>query len=47
MKISILNINTKTNRYTDILEKIDLIKEKLNEIETALLNSRYDHFIIE
>ena len=47
MKISILNINTKTNRYTDILEKIDLIKEKLNEIETALLNSIYDHFIIE
>ena len=47
MKISILNINTKTNRYTDILEKIDLIKVKLNEIETALLNSRYDHFIIE
>ncbi len=47
LRIAILNINTKTNRYTDILEKISLIKDKLNEIETSILNSRYDHFIID
>lgn len=47
LKISILNVNAKTNRYPDVLEKIDLIKDKLNEIETLLLDSVYDYFIVE
>jgi predicted nuclease of predicted toxin-antitoxin system len=47
LRISILNVNAKTNRYQDVLEKIDLIKDKLNEIERLLLDSVYDYFIIE
>jgi len=47
LKISILNVNTKTNRYPDILEKIDPIKEKLNEIESLILNSIFDYFIVD
>lgn len=47
LRISMLNVNTKTNRYPDILEKIDLIKEKLNEIESLILNSIFDYFVVD
>jgi len=32
LKVHIVNINSKTNRYDDVLELMDLIKTKLNEI---------------
>ncbi len=38
LKVCILNINCKTNRYDDVLGIIDAIKSKLPEIETYLLN---------
>jgi predicted nuclease of predicted toxin-antitoxin system len=46
LKVCILNINSKTNRYSDVLEIIDSIKNKLNEIEVYLTNTAGGYFII-
>ena len=46
LKICILNINSKTNRYEDVLEIMDRIKSKLVDIETHLINKSGGYFIV-
>jgi len=47
LKISILNVNAKTNRYDDILEKITAIKEKLSDVAGSIANSQHNYYIID
>jgi len=46
LKVCIMNINAKTNRYEDILALMDLIKIKLNEIESYVMNNPGRYFIL-
>ncbi len=46
LKICILNINAKTNRYEDVFELIDKIKDKLIEVETHLVHAIGGYFIV-
>jgi predicted nuclease of predicted toxin-antitoxin system len=46
LSVCILNVNTKTNRYDDVFEKLDLIKDKLKEVQAHLSNSPGGYFIV-
>jgi predicted nuclease of predicted toxin-antitoxin system len=46
LKICIVNINCKTNRYEDVFEIIDQIKNKLKEVESYLLSTPGGYFIV-
>jgi predicted nuclease of predicted toxin-antitoxin system len=46
LKICIVNINCKTNRYSDVVEIIDQIKDKLKEIAPILLDTSGGYFIV-
>lgn len=46
LKVCILNINSKTNRYDDVVEILDLIKIKLKEVETYLINTPGGYFVV-
>jgi len=47
LKVCIVNINSKTNRYDHVVEIIDKIKSKLQEIEAHLLNNSGGYFIVQ
>jgi predicted nuclease of predicted toxin-antitoxin system len=46
LKVCIVNINSKTNRYDDVLELINPIKNKLKEVETWLIDSAGGYFMV-
>jgi len=46
LSICIVNINSKTNRYDDILSLLDQIKSKLKEVESYLLTAQSEYFIV-
>ena len=46
LKICIVNINAKTNRYHDVLELLSAIKTKLIEVELHLLTNNSGYFIV-
>ena len=46
LPICILNINSKTNRYDDVLNIFEAIKSKLKEIEIHLSESENGYFIV-
>jgi len=46
LKICIVNINAKTNRYADVLELLSAIKTKLKEVELHLLTNNNGYFIV-
>jgi hypothetical protein len=46
LKVCILNINAKTNRYDNVFELLDRIKNKLKEVENHLLTSSGGYFIV-
>jgi len=46
LKVCIVNINSKTNRYEDVFEVLDKIKNKLKEVESHLLNKSGGYFIV-
>jgi predicted nuclease of predicted toxin-antitoxin system len=46
LKVCILNINAKTNRYDDVLKLLDRIKNKLKEVESHLLTTPGGYFIV-
>jgi len=46
LRVCIVNVNAKTNRYEDIFEKFDLIKITLTEVEVHLKNSPGGYFIV-
>lgn len=46
LKVCILNISAKTNRYADVMELMDLIKIKLKEIENYLAANHGGYFIV-
>jgi predicted nuclease of predicted toxin-antitoxin system len=46
LSFSIVNINTKTNRYDNILLMLDLIKSKLKEVELHLKNEQTGRYYI-
>ncbi|QKJ28672.1 DUF5615 family PIN-like protein [Mucilaginibacter mali] len=46
LKICIVNINSKTNRYEDVFELINPIKSKLAEVEIYLQHSKGGYFIV-
>ncbi len=46
LKICVLNINSKTNRYQDVFELINKIQAKLSEIEKHLVANTGGYFII-
>ena len=46
LKVCILNINAKTNRYDDVLELIDRIEQKLKEVEAHLLKTSGGYFSV-
>jgi predicted nuclease of predicted toxin-antitoxin system len=45
LQVCILNINCKTNRFDDVIEKIDAIKSKLKEVEVHLSVKPGGYFI--
>ena len=47
LKVCILNINARTNRYDDIFALLELIKNKLKGVESHLLTEPGGYFIIE
>jgi len=46
LKVCIVNINSKTNRYSDVMEVIEPIKNKLKEVETYLTKTNGGYFIV-
>jgi predicted nuclease of predicted toxin-antitoxin system len=46
LKVCVVNINCKTNRYDDVLEIIDSIRRRLNEVEIHLNNNPGGYFIV-
>lgn len=46
LEVCILNINSKTNRYNDVVELMDAIKLKLEEIEAYLSTNPPAYFIV-
>lgn len=46
LKVCILNINAKTNRYDDVLGSIDQIELKLKEVEAHLLKTPGGYFSV-
>jgi len=46
LNFSIVNINTKTNRYDNIFQILSLIKDKLKEAETDLQNQQTGKYYI-
>ena len=46
LKICIVNINSKTNRYQDVLELLGAVKETLKEVELHLLTNNNGYFIV-
>ncbi len=46
LQICIININAKTNRYPDVLELLDALKIKLNEVEQHLKSATNGYFIL-
>jgi len=46
LQVCIVNINSKTNRYDDVLEKMDSVKNKLSEVENHLIADAGGYFIV-
>ncbi len=46
LTICIVNINSKTNRYDDVLELMGSIKNKLDEVKAHLINNPGGYFIV-
>ena len=46
LQFSIVNINTRTNRYDNVFQILSLIKEKLREAETDLQNQQTGKYYI-
>jgi predicted nuclease of predicted toxin-antitoxin system len=46
LKICVLNINSKTNRYDDVFEIMERIKNKLKEIKIHLSDKSGGYFIV-
>jgi predicted nuclease of predicted toxin-antitoxin system len=46
LKICIVNVNAKTNRYDDVFELMDVIISKLKEVEVFLTTSTGGYFIV-
>jgi hypothetical protein len=46
LKVCIVNVNSKTNRYEDVFESMDRIKNKLKEVESYLLNRPGGYFVV-
>jgi predicted nuclease of predicted toxin-antitoxin system len=46
LKVCIVNVNSKTNRYEDVFELVEKIKNKLNEVENHLNNKPGGYFIV-
>ena len=46
LKVCVVNIDTKTNRYGDVLERFDMIKSKLKEVEVYLSTAPGGYFIV-
>ncbi|WP_295648842.1 DUF5615 family PIN-like protein [uncultured Mucilaginibacter sp.] len=46
LSVCIVNINSKTNRYNDVLALLKPIKNKLAEVENHLLISTSGYFIV-
>jgi predicted nuclease of predicted toxin-antitoxin system len=46
LSLSIVNINTKTNRYDNILQTLSLIKGKLKEVEMHLQSDQTGRYYI-
>ncbi|MBC7399186.1 MAG: DUF5615 family PIN-like protein [Mucilaginibacter sp.] len=45
LKVCIVNVNAKTNRYDDVFDLMDAIKSKLKEVEVWLKNNTGGYFI--
>ena len=46
LKVCIVNVNAKTNRYDDVFELMGTIKLKLKEVEAWLENNTGGYFIV-
>jgi len=46
LKVCIVNINSKTNRYDDVVELMNMIENKLKEVEIYLSNKSGGYFIV-
>jgi predicted nuclease of predicted toxin-antitoxin system len=46
LKVCIVNIDSKTNRYDDVFEIMGQIKNKLEEVENYLLSTPGGYFIV-
>ena len=46
LKVCVLNINSKTNRYDDVIESMDKITSKLKEVEIHLQTGPWGYFMV-